>query len=235
MVGFLVDDFCCRLPLDGIVETILNHGIEFPCGIGIPVIVYATLCIDVRNLLPNTAFTGTNGAYPFQQFTEIVFPEYGGTLFQTVIVQNKSFLNIFIQDFGSPLAKLGSLDRIDTVAYGNNGIEIVEIGRTFHCSCSFFLNYFHFGNSCFFAQLALFVNVVQMFADGRDTYIKQGCHCLLSEPNGFILDDGLHLSLIIRQVIKYELYFFHRNPPSSFSSSIKASGRNFGLRFGNTC
>ena len=65
MISLSVDDFCCRLPGNGIVKTVLYHGIEIVCGRRVLVIVNTALCIDVGNLLPNTPFTGSDGTYSF--------------------------------------------------------------------------------------------------------------------------------------------------------------------------
>lgn len=42
--------------------------------------------------------------------------------------------------------------------YYGDGIEAIEIGWTFHFSGSFFLNYFHFGNSCLFVQFTFILD-----------------------------------------------------------------------------
>ena len=97
----------CSLPCDGVVEAVLNHRIEIPCRWGVPVIVYAALGVDVRNLLPNTAFACSDGAYSFEQFTEVVFSEYCCALLQALVIHCETFLDILIEYLCCPLAKTG--------------------------------------------------------------------------------------------------------------------------------
>ena len=82
--------------------TILNHRIEIVCCWGVLVIVYATLCIYIRNFLPNPTFTCTDGTDSFKQLLKVILPKYSLSLLQPVIIKNKSLFNVFIQDFRSP-------------------------------------------------------------------------------------------------------------------------------------
>lgn len=59
------DDFRRSLAGNGIVELILYHGIELAGYRGVPVIVQTALSKNIGNLLPDTAFTGPDGANPF--------------------------------------------------------------------------------------------------------------------------------------------------------------------------
>ncbi len=45
-----------------------------------------------------------------------------------------------------------------------------------------------------------------MFANIRYPDIEQLSHCLLCSPYRLILDDNLHLTLIIGQLVQYKLY-----------------------------
>lgn len=91
------------------MKTILDHRIKIVCYWRILVIVNAAFSIYIRNLLPNPTFTGTDGTYSFKQLLKIILPEYSLSLLQTVIIENKSLFNIFIQDFRSPLTETSGL------------------------------------------------------------------------------------------------------------------------------
>lgn len=71
---------------------------------------------NVCNLLPNSAFTGSNGANSFQQLTEIICTKYSIPLFQSFIVQCESFLNELSEYSCSPDAELGCSSRINTIS-----------------------------------------------------------------------------------------------------------------------
>ena len=126
MIRPRVYDFSCRHTCDGIMETILNHGIEIAGCRRSLVIVGAALRINVRNLLPYTALTCTDGTDALKEFTEVVFAEHGSTLLEPIVVKGKSLCDIFLQHRRCPLAELRGLDGIDTVADRNNSIEIIE-------------------------------------------------------------------------------------------------------------
>ena len=104
----MIYNFSNRLSCFCIMETIFNHRIEFVCCWGVLVIVYATLCIYIRNFLPNPTFTCTDGTDSFKQLLKVVLPKYSLSLLQPVIIKNKSLFNVFIQDFRSPLTETSS-------------------------------------------------------------------------------------------------------------------------------
>ena len=109
MIRIVIHNFGCRLPCNCIMKPILNHRIEIVCSWRVFVIVNATLSIYIRNLLPYPTLTGTDGTYPFKQLLKIILPKHRFTLLQTVIIKNKPFFNVFIQDFRSPLTETSSL------------------------------------------------------------------------------------------------------------------------------
>ena len=109
MIRIVIHNFGCSLSCNCIMKPILNHRIEIVCCWRVLVIINATLCIYIRNLLPNPTFTGTDGTYPFKQLLKIILPKYSLSLLQTVIIKNKPFFNVFIQDFRSPLTEASGL------------------------------------------------------------------------------------------------------------------------------
>ena len=126
MIRLRVYDFRCRHSSDGIMETILDHGIEIASRWRALIVVGAALRINVSNLLPYTALTCTNGTDALKEFSEIVFTEHGSTLLEPIVVKCKSLCDIFLQHQRCPLAKLRGFDGINTVADGDNSIEIIE-------------------------------------------------------------------------------------------------------------
>ena len=102
-----IDNLRCRLSRDGIVEAVLYHGIEIPCGRGVFVIVRTAFGIDVGYLLPDASFAGTDGTHTLQQFAEVVFAKDRRTLLQPLVVHHESFLDILMQNLRCPLAETG--------------------------------------------------------------------------------------------------------------------------------
>ena len=84
--------------------------------------VNAALSIYISNLLPDAAFACSDRANSFEQFTEIVFPEYGCTLLQTLVIHCEAFADIFIENLCRPLTEMSGFERRNTVTNGNDGI-----------------------------------------------------------------------------------------------------------------
>ena len=99
------------------------------CGIGITIIINTAHCKNIGYLFPYSAFASTDGANSFQQFTKIVFSKSCFTLFQALIIHSKALNHIFLQNSGCPYTELGCLNGVNSVTNGNNGIQIVIIGR----------------------------------------------------------------------------------------------------------
>ena len=144
MVCLRVDNLSGRLPCDGIMEAILYHRIEIFCCRRVLVIVGATLCIDVRNLLPNATFACTDRTHTFKQFTEVIFTEYRRSLFQPLIVHSEALFDILIENLCCPLTETSGFQRRHAIAYGNDCIERII------CRCVVLAvsgSCFHFGNN----------------------------------------------------------------------------------------
>lgn len=77
MVSARIDDLCCSLPADGVVEFVLYHGVEVLGGRRIPVIVDTAFGKDVGNLLPDAAFTSPDRTDAFQQLAKVVLAKGG--------------------------------------------------------------------------------------------------------------------------------------------------------------
>ena len=124
------------------METVLNHSVEIVRGGRIFVVVNAALGIDIGDLLPNASFAGTNGANPFKQFEEIIYSKDCCTLFQAFIIKDESLADVFVEDFGRPLAELGGTGGGNTVSDGDDGIKRIERRQIFFAvrsSCRDFL------------------------------------------------------------------------------------------------
>ena len=81
VIGFGIDNFCRRLTSYSVVEAVLDHCIEISCCLRVAVIVNAALCVDVCNLLPDTAFfIGERFETGHWVFTNIANCEQGMTM-----------------------------------------------------------------------------------------------------------------------------------------------------------
>lgn len=129
MIRPRVYDFSCRHASDGIMETILNHGIEIASRWRTLIVVGAALRINVRNLLPYTALTCTDGTDALKEFAEIVFTEHGCTLLESLIIKGKSLRDVFLQHQRCPLAELRCFDGINTVADRDNSIKRIKLAH----------------------------------------------------------------------------------------------------------
>ena len=91
-------------------------------------------------------------------------------------------------DIGTPLPELCGTDGVDTIAHGNDGIEVVEQCVASHLSCTFLLNYRDFLGSCFLVQFLCVVYIFQMQSD----IVKEIYFCIIFLAERFVL------SMIIR-------------------------------------
>ena len=147
-VGTVIDDFGGGLPRDGVVEFILNHGVEVMGNGSVFIVVDAALCEDIRYLLPDAAFAGTDRADALKQLTEVVVTKRSCSLFEAFVIQREALGHILLQDAGRPDAELCRAAGIDAVADGDNRIQIIINNGTGNVAVAFLLNYFHFGKSC---------------------------------------------------------------------------------------
>lgn len=85
--------------------------------------------LDVRNLLPNAAFTRTNRMHSFKQFAEVVFAKHRRSLFQPLIVHSEALLYILIENLCSPLAETCGFQRRHAIAYGDDCIKRIEVDK----------------------------------------------------------------------------------------------------------
>ena len=162
MVSLIIDDFSRCFTGNGIMKFVLYGCIKIICSIRISIVINAALCKDIGYLLPYSAFAGTDGANSFQQFTEIVFSKSCFTLFQAFVIHSKALYHIFLQNTGCPYTELGCLNGVYSVTNGNNGIQIVIIGRGKLCfsgNRTMWSGYFHFGNYHFFTKFSLFKDI----------------------------------------------------------------------------
>ena len=168
------------------------------------IVVDAALCEDIRYLLPDAAFAGTDRADTLKQLTEVVVTKRSCSLFEAFVIQREALGHILLQDAGCPDAELCRAAGIDAVADGDNRIQIVKI--CFGCLCFSFngavgSGYFHFGKDHFFIQFTFGKDVFQMFADGRRLYAKQLGHALLRKPNCFVFNDGVYAHIFFGGLI----------------------------------
>src|SRR3990167_7045909 len=131
--------------MNGIMEFVLYGCKKFFCNY-ILLIVINSRCIKISNFLIESAFTGADFANFFKQLLEIISTKKR-TIFQSIIIQCKTFNNIATQSLSGPLTKLCSTSGIDSISHRNNGIKIIMIYFSSHLSVPFQLNSSEFPNS----------------------------------------------------------------------------------------
>ena len=125
---------------DGIVQLVLDEGVEgFRC-LAVFVVVIAALFKHIRNFLIGPPLAGTNFPNPFQQLIKVILAK-GAAVLHHLIIENKAFLNVLFQRFRRPLAESGGLFGVDTVAYGDNGIEVVVVNAALHIAVALSANH----------------------------------------------------------------------------------------------
>ena len=77
------------------MEFVLHGGIKAFCDIGGFVVVNAALCKDIGDLLPNPALARTDGAYSFEELSEVILAKGGVALLESVIIKRKALDHIF--------------------------------------------------------------------------------------------------------------------------------------------
>ena len=94
---------------------------------------------------------------------DAVFLEFRPQMFEIVLADERTILHALLvnhittdgkltQDVRTPLTELGGTDGVHPIAHGDDGIEVVELSRSFHFSVSFHLNYRNFLGSCLLIQ-----------------------------------------------------------------------------------
>lgn len=87
-------------------------------------------------------FAGSDLPDPIEQPIEIVLPE-PAALFQALIIQDESLDDEIPQGLRGPDTELGGLVAVDAIAYGDDGVEMVEVREVLFPvlgSCSEFPN-----------------------------------------------------------------------------------------------
>jgi hypothetical protein len=94
--------------------------------LGVPVVIDAG-GVDVGDLLVKASLAEANFADFFEQPFEIILAKERAIL-HALLVEHIALDGEFAQHLGGPLAKLGGPHRIDPVADGDDGIEVVVLG-----------------------------------------------------------------------------------------------------------
>ena len=104
-----------------IMKFILDNLEESDGFIGLGIIIYA--CgIKVKDLPIKNLFGGADIPDSIQQF----FPIHSAAIpLEPFIVHGETFDDIFVESLRSPLAKAGTNDGMNTIAYGNDDIKVV--------------------------------------------------------------------------------------------------------------
>ena len=110
---------------------------------------------------------------------------YERAVLHTLLVYDIAPKRELPDDIGAPLAKLCGTDGIDTIAHGDDGIEVIEQRVAPNLSRTFLLNYRDFLGSCLLVQFICFIYVLQMQTDVISGAVKEHCHGFLGSPHCF--------------------------------------------------
>ena len=92
------------------------------------VVVVAALLEHVRNLLIGVALAGADLPDALQQFVEVV-PTKGAAVLHQLVVEDKTLLDVLAQRPGGPLAEARRFFGVDTAAYSDDRVEMIEVCR----------------------------------------------------------------------------------------------------------
>lgn len=148
-----MDDFCRRFSGYGEMKLVLDNLEEQQCLITVTAVISAALFEDVSDFLVSTALAGSNFTDTFQQLVKIIRAETLVEL-QTLVIQNESLGDKFVQGLRSPNAKPGRLGAINAVTNGNDGVKVIEVDLPGDIATAFPLNSSNFSNSCLWGQLS---------------------------------------------------------------------------------
>ena len=118
------------------VHLILHRLEETLRGLGARVIIY-TEGIYLQYLTVKDFFRRTYVPYTRQEFVEIVAI---ACVLEQVIIESKTFYQIFTQNRCRPLTELHTTKRIDPIAHRDNHIKVIKRYFTFYLSVPFCLN-----------------------------------------------------------------------------------------------
>ena len=122
-VGACVNDLCRRLPVNGMVDFVLDFFEKLNRDFRFRVIVNAG-GVDFKHLTIKHLFRSADVADALQQLLEVAT---AAQIFQALIVQRKAFSHILLQNSRCPDAELHTALGFHTIANGNDDIEIIVI------------------------------------------------------------------------------------------------------------
>lgn len=143
--------------MHGKMKFILASGKEFLRLGGYGIIVNAA-GKNIQNFTIELLFGCANTAHPFDQFVKVVLL----SSFQTFVIDDEPFHQIFSQRFRRPNAKLCTAMRLDPVTDGNDDVQIVILNISCNRTLAFLLNCCKICNSCLSIQFAFLEYVVDM-------------------------------------------------------------------------
>src|SRR5690606_5843593 len=120
------DQFGRRVAGDGPVEFILYRFVEGLRDFRLWIIVDAALCVDVRNLLIKSSFTGPYLADALQQSVKVVLTK-PFALLEAFVVEHEALDNVFTEGFCGPNAELSGLVTVDPVAHRDYSVKVIEV------------------------------------------------------------------------------------------------------------
>ena len=111
---------------------------------------------------------------------------YERTILHALLVYDIAPERELPDNIGTPLAELCGTDGVDSIAHGDDGIEVIEQRVAPNLSRTFLLNYRDFLGSCLLVQFIRIIYVLQMQTDVISGTIKKHGHGLLRSPHCFI-------------------------------------------------
>ena len=123
-ISTLDNKFRCRMPVHGIVHLILHLLIKQPCHWCTSIVIYGR-SVYICQFLIKTPFTQSNLTDFSQQMLEIIFSDKR-TVLHTLSVYHISSDSKLPEYIRTPLTKLSSPYRIDTITHCYDCVKIIE-------------------------------------------------------------------------------------------------------------
>src|SRR5690606_20487055 len=121
--------------------------------------------------------------------------QFAGVLLEALPVEGVALEQVIAQGPSGPDAELGAALRVDPIADGYDGIEVVELDCAGHGFPSFKCNCCIFCNSCIWSQFSSRVDVPEVPGDYRLVTSEQVGHLSQRQPYCFAVQPDIYLYL----------------------------------------
>ena len=195
-IGTLIDQFCRRMAMHGIVHLVLYLRKELFCGQRIAVIIQRS-SVNVSEFLIEVALRNANLPDALQLLFKVFLGQDCAAVFQAFFIHGPALDSILLHDLICPDTEPHRPLVVHLEANRNNHLQIIVIHAASNLSATLILNYSEFPNSCRLVLLMVSINLFDMLIDGRKPHIVKGRHHLLRQPDVFILVAHLNAVLVL--------------------------------------